>query len=657
MNAPTGAVFLSYASQDAAAAKLMSDALRAAGIEVWFDQAELRGGEIWDRKITEQIHQCRLFMPVISENTEARDEGYFRREWGVAVDRMRDMAEHKAFLVPVVIDGTGERQAAVPDRFRHVQWMKLPGGAPTPTFVNRIAALLGASNPNMSPEGAARVASGIPEPREPARRSIGVGVGALLLTVALGGGWLAWRHLGSHPVSASAADKSIAVLPFVDLSEKQDQAYLADGLAEEVIDLLAGLPGLKVIGRTSSFQFRGRQLDVRAIGAELGVAHVLEGSVRRSGDKVRVTAQLLNTHDGAHEWSETYDSQLDDVLKVQDAIAANLSRALEVAVDEAQIPIARMVSPAAYDLFLRGIHALDPFTKEGCQEAIGLFTQSLQIDPAFAPASVGTAWAYDDMGQNGWLPTPVAFERARASALRALELDPKIGAAHTILADVHLVYDWDWAAAERQIEQAFALGGRNAAGLTVAARIASTLDPASDKAASLLHEAIALDPLNAEAHMILGWWVYAHTGRFAEAERSMRRALQISPHWGSGHYFLAVDLLMLGRTDDALVEAASETLDDGQLEASAEIFYAQHRTGDSDAALAKATARNGDDWASAIARVYAFRGEADKAIQWLERAYSQHDEDLYFIKGDPILRVLESDPRYKAFLRKMKLPE
>ena len=674
---PAGAVFLSYASQDADAARRICDALRAAGIEVWFDQSELRGGDVWDRQIRKQIHDCALFVPVISAHSDARHEGYFRREWRLAVERAGDMAEDVAFLLPVVIDGTPDATARVPDRFREVQWSRLPGGQASASFIERVSRLLSpkpssalttARQPAVPASGAVRTSQ--ESARASWRSKAAVLVISAVLAVALAyfvadKFWLSKRvasstvsmTVGARSQPAAVPEKSIAVLPFIDLTEKQDQGYLADGMAEEVIDLLARLPGLKVIGRTSSFQFRGKALDVRSIGTTLGVAHVLEGSVRRSGDKVRVTAQLVNTRDGAHEWSDTYETTFDDVLKVQDAIAGSLARALEIAVGEVQIPVARTVSPEAYELFLKGMHAFDIFSQEGNEEAIGLFTQSLQLDSKFAPAAVGIAWAYERTGENGWLPTPEAFGRARANALQALEIDPKLGAAHTVLAAVHLAYDWDWAAAEREIQMAFALGGRDAAGLTTAARIASATDPASEKAVSFLREAIALDPLNAEAHMILGWWVYARTGRFVEAERSMRRGLQIDPRWGSGHFFLALDLITLGRLDDALVAAKEETFEDGQFECLAMIYHAQNRKADSDAALARAIAQNGADWASAIAQVYAFRGESDKALQWLDRAYAQHDEDLYFIKGDPILRALEPDPRYKAFLHKINLLE
>jgi TolB-like protein/tetratricopeptide (TPR) repeat protein len=678
---PAGAVFLSYASQDADAAERLATALRSGGIHVWFDKSELRGGDAWDRQIRQQIHDCRLFIAMISAHTEARDEGYFRREWKLAVDRTHDMSEGKAFLVPVVIDDTKDSRADVPDRFRELQWTRLPGGETSPTFVERVRRLLSPEAPS------ARAATpGSPTPttmRPPVAQRwwpksapwvtgavlavalAAIGVDRFLVsrrspppTPPAAPGTQTTAPAPATPATFNPPPHSIAVLPFVDMSEKKDQAYFGDGMAEEILNLLAKIPELTVIGRTSSFQFSGKTDDLRKIGMTLGAAYVVEGSVRRSADHVRVTAQLIDTRDGAHRWSDTYDAQFDDVLKVQDAIAGSLARALQIEVGDVEIPARPTVNPAAYDLFLKGMRAFDTKTQEGCEQAVGFFHQSLRLDPTFAPAAVGTAWTYEFMGEQAWLPTSKeAFERARESALHALELDPKLGAAHTVLANVRLVYDWDWAGAQQEIDKAFALGGRDAAALSVAARIISATAPSSPTVVSLLHEAIALDPLNAEAHMVLGELVYSRTGHFVEGERSIRRALQIDPQFGSGRYALAITLLMQGRVDEALVEARQETEVDGQLEGSAAIYHAQHRNADSDAAMAKSVATNANTWASAIARAYAFRGESSTAMKWLDRAYAQRDEDLYFIKGDPQLRSLEGDTRYKAFLRKMNLPE
>jgi adenylate cyclase len=649
-------VFVSYASQDVATADAVVENLERQGIKCWIAPRDVTPGSQYADEIVGAINDAKILVLVLSEHAVAsphvgkeieRASSKRRRIIGLRTDAAPLTRSFEYFL--------SESQ------WIDVAALGMPGA---------LTKLTQAVEQGLAPSSWVSPGLGA-DARNPADRkrklkfltiqrvfaaAVFLVVAAIIVDVVIRY-WPSKQGDVQSPAVAAISDKSIAVLPFADMSQKKDQEYFADGIAEQVLEHLARIPGLKVIGRTSSFQFRGSTLDVPSIGARIGVAHLLEGSVQRSGDTVRVTAQLISTKDGSHEWSDTYESKFDDVLKVQDAIASGLARALEIAVGDVQIPVSHRINAAAYDLFLKGMHAFDPFTEEGCQEAIGLFTQSLQLDPKFAPAEVGIAWAYDDIGQNGWLPTELAYGRARASAMRALELDPTLGAAHTVLADVRLVYDWDWAAAQREIDAAFVSGGRTSAGLAVAARIAAATDPASEKAAILLHEAIALDPLNAEAQIVLGYWVYARTGRFSEGARWIRRGLEISPHWGTGHYFLAIDLLMDGHIDEAIESAKAEKPDDGQFLALAAIYHAQHRFADSDAFLAKAIATNGDSWASAIAMLYAWRGEADKAMQWLERAYTQHDEQLYMIKGEPQLRNLEKDERYRDFLRKMNLPE
>jgi len=397
-----GAVFLSYASEDAPAAQRIAEALRSAGIEVWFDREELRGGDAWDQKIRQQIRDCRLFVPIISAHSEARLEGYFRREWKLAVDRTDDMASEVAFLVPVVIDDTPNASAHVPERFRHVQWTRLPGGEPSAAFTERVRQL-------RSPSGPANSAAGTDSRAAPVRdRPISLAevrprpswLRPALLVAALivlgGGAYVAIERYvlaKRTPPGASIGDKSIAVLPFVDLSEKHDQEYFADGMAEEVIDLLTNIPGLKVIGRTSSFQFKGKDQDLRAIGSTSGVSYIVEGSVRRSGDRLRVTAQLINARDGSHVWSDTYDEPAGDTLKVQDEIASNLARALQVSVGaDMELTRSSFKSVEAYDLYLRGRHAYDRFDKEGLESAAAYFQQVLELDPASVPAAEGSRW-------------------------------------------------------------------------------------------------------------------------------------------------------------------------------------------------------------------------------------------------------------------------
>jgi TolB-like protein len=310
---PSHAVFLSYASQDAEAAQKICEALRAASIEVWFDKSELRGGDVWDRSIRQQIRECQLFVPVISAHTDARREGYFRREWKLAVDRTHDMSERVAFLVPVVIDDTSDSRADVPDRFREVQWSRLPGGEACPAFVEGVKRLLlpaPATTPPLTGAGSG-VARATKEPVRAASRSrlTGLVVVAVIVAASLGYWALdrAWisKHMAPPPVAAAFAPPphSIAVLPFVNMSGDKGQEYFSDGLTEELLNSLAEINELQVAARTSSFYFKGKDVDLGTVAHKLNVGAVLEGSVRRSGNTVRITTQLINAVTGFHTWT------------------------------------------------------------------------------------------------------------------------------------------------------------------------------------------------------------------------------------------------------------------------------------------------------------------------------------------------------------------
>jgi hypothetical protein len=298
-------VFISYASQDAEAAKRICDALRAADIEVWFDQSELRGGDVWDRQIRQQIHDCRLFLPIVSANTEARVEGYFRREWKLAVDRTHDLSERVAFLVPIVIDSTPETKADVPDAFRHVQWTRLPGAVASAAFVERVRRLLSGElspEPTSSASAAVRASAAPATPKSVLaswRSKAAVLVTIAVVVAALG--YIVANRLvlskrlveaglppGSAPQSASATafnppPNSIAVLPFTNLSGDPKQEYFSDGMTEELINALSNINALQVIARTSSFSFKDQNVDIGTIARKLNVASILEGSIRCSG--------------------------------------------------------------------------------------------------------------------------------------------------------------------------------------------------------------------------------------------------------------------------------------------------------------------------------------------------------------------------------------
>jgi adenylate cyclase len=454
----------------------------------------------------------------------------------------------------------------------------------------------------------------------------------------------------------AASDKSIAVLPFLDLSEKKDQEYFANGIAEEVLDRLAKVPGLRVVGRASSFQFKGKNTDLAGIGAALGVAYLLEGSVRREAGRVRVSAQLIEARTGSERWSDRFDSDVVDVLQVQDTIATELARALQIAVEVDVASRTSIKSSETLDAYLRGLQSIDRSSQEGLESAVANLKQALSLDPTFAPAAIGLARAYVWIGTSGWQPTRVAFERAREAALLAQRLDPKNPTPHVLLAAIHTAYDWDWTGADRELHQASALGPDDFNAAQTAAWLAAARGQWNE-AQQFAVQAIALDPLNPDLHATLGYVVYLRSGRLAEAERSIRRALQINPGDAFGHYFLGEVLMLQGHHGGALAEFGKETPDDGQTVGYAMVHFATKRKAESDAQLAEAIRESATDWPLGIATVYAFRGEKDHAFEWLDRAYEARDEDLFMIKGNPLLKNLEGDPRYKAFLRKMNLPE
>jgi TolB-like protein/Tfp pilus assembly protein PilF len=499
-------------------------------------------------------------------------------------------------------------------------------------------------------------------------RISGVELSILIALLLVAGSVLWWAsrmetiHVASTAVAdathfnPSLGDKSIAVLPFVDLSEKKDQEYFADGMAEEIVDLLAKIPGLTVIGRTSSFQFKGKNEDLRTIGAKLNAAHVLEGSVRKSRDQVRITAQLIRTQTGAHEWSETYDRHIGDVLKLQDAIAAAVVRELQLTVSPGYLSSRSTIRDAeAYDLLLRGRRAADRWNEEGFDEAVTLLKQALDRDPASADAAAELAHAYQMLGDFGSLAPSAAFEQARRAAMAALRLDSNNARAHFVLGNIHILYDWDWASAEQDFRQAAALAPGSADGIQGQARLSLVLGRWDD-ALRQVDAALAQDPLDLSKLELLSI-IQTRRRRLTEAEAVIRRVLDVRPNYSWAHFELGVLLLVQGDRDGALVEMQRETAEIVKQPGLAMAYFSLGRRAESDAILARMIKERAETNAFQIAEVYALRGRSDEAMHWLERAYGQKDASMWLVKGDPPLANLEANPRHQALLRKMNLPE
>jgi len=448
---------------------------------------------------------------------------------------------------------------------------------------------------------------------------------------------------------------SIAVLPFADMSEKHDQEYFADGMAEEIIEQLAKIPAIKVIGRTSSFQFKGHNEDLRAIGAKLGVAYVVEGSVRKSGDRVRVTAQLIDVNDGSHHWSESYDRDLVDVLKVQDDISVGLVRALQLSMG-ADEPTLRptLKSADGYGLYLKGRQAFNRYDKPGYDQAASYFRQAMQLEPESALATAWLAYVCWTQTVYGLMPSATGGEEARRYAERARSLDPRSELAMATLGLVQM-QDFDWAAGAADLDRALALAPGNARILALQSDVAWVLGQ-WDQAIRELNAAVTLDPLFPAGYYLIGE-AQLGAGHWSDAEAAFDRAIEIAPHYAFVHFYLAKALLLKGEKQAALQQIALEPDETAQWAGRAAINHALGRKADSDAALKRLTELAAADWEFLIAYVHAYRGESDAAFLWLERAFTHKRPILFNIKSEPFLNPLKGDPRYKAFLKKMNLPE
>jgi TolB-like protein len=497
------AIFLSYSAHDEEAAQRICTALRAAGLNVWFDQNELRGGDAWDASIRRQIKECALFVPIISASTETRGEGYFRLEWRLAVERSYLMADDQAFLMPVVIDETPEISARVPDRFRERQWTRLKDGETTPGFVDQVRRALSASLvvASIAPPRGALATPNLRSWKWPAATLGLVATGALIIVA------LAMRG-GREPPKVSAATaapsdraapspKSIAVLPFQNLSGRPEDAYLAAGLQEEILNALARMRDLKVISRTSANAFNGDTPNVREISQRLGVGSVLEGSIRRDGNAVRLTVQLIDARDDRHLLAENYDRDLGHILGLQSAVARKVADALSATLtryEQGALDRVATNNGDAYNLYLRAVALWrQPALNDevGVQASRPLLEQALRIDPDYSDAlallSESHTWSYAN------LPNPADAVSAKQAYEHVLQLDPQLPEARLA----------------RGLYQMYVMG-----------------DPG--QAYVDLSVVVKLRPNSAEAHYVCGL-ALRRLGRFDEALQHLRRGWDLDP--------------------------------------------------------------------------------------------------------------------------------
>jgi TolB-like protein len=484
-------------------------------------------------------------------------------------------------------------------------------------------------------------------------------LGVLTLLFLLGGG-LFWRY--QHAVqpagvatpsawvapTVTATDKSIAVLPFVNMSSDKEQEYFADGISEELLNLLAQVPQLRVIARTSSFSFKGKDADIAAIADKLNVAHVLEGSVRKSGDTLRITAQLIRTSDSSHLWSQTFDRPVTEVFKVQDEIAATVVEQLKIKL-LVDAPKAKPTDPQAYALFLQAREA-SRYDARSIERAIGLYTEALAIDPRYAPAWDGLARAYNDQIDIGSVRPTAVLPLARASIEQALASDPGYAPVYARAAWIEGVVEGNTAAGARHVERGLALDPANLDLLEAAVKISRRLDR-PELSTALAEYAVKRDPVNVTGRENLAV-AYFFSGRIDDAVAEYRNAINLKTGTGILHEQLGEVLLMKGDTAAALAEIRQESDESFRLIGLAMVHHTLGQNAESDSNLDQLIRKYADTQAYSIAYVLALRGEIDRAFEWLDKAVEQRDPLVGLIAIDPMLKVLHSDPRWLPFLRK-----
>jgi TolB-like protein len=674
LSSTSHAVFISYASQDAEAASRICQALRAAGLEVWFDQSELRGGDAWDQKIRREIHDCALFIPIVSQHTQERLEGYFRHEWKLAIERTHHMAEQKPFLVPVVVDGTRDQEAFVPDVFRTVQWTRVPGGEPPPAFVERIKRLL---SPELIPLSA--VSGAAPGFRDPVRAIWRSKPVLLAMVVVAALAYLVADRLwvSRHP-STSAGDtasrataelaagafapppRSIAVLPFVNMSGDATQDYFCDGLTEELLNSLSRISELQVAARTSSFYFRGEHADLSTIAHKLNVASVLEGSVRRSGHTVRITAQLNNTVTGFHVWSKTYDRDLDDVLKLQTEIATAVAVALRVTLlgdEAAKIELGGTRNPAAFDAYLRGSKAFGLGQgASSLQSAIAAYTEAIRLDPNYALALAGRSRALSDYA-SGYAPESAiheVYDKAQADARQALKLAAELAEGHLALATYFYKGSLDFAGASEEYESAMTLAPGSAQILIEGARFAVIMGR-FDAGLIAGHRAVALDPLSARSRVLLAEALYL-ARRYEEAVAACEEAISLEPGFKAAYGWRGLAYYGLGDLRRARSSCESRPEHWSSQLCRAITYDKLGRHADAEVALKNLHAQYGDAAAYQYATIYAQWGNTAKALSWLTTAIKAADSGVGYVKVDPLMDPLRNEPRFQAIERELMFP-
>src|ERR1700733_13572554 len=564
-------VFISYASQDAAVAERLCATLEAAGFPCWIAPRDVQAGAPYADAIVRAINEAKAVVLVLSASAIGSDH--------VAREVERAASKHKP-VIAFRID-TAALNPGLEYFLSNSQWIDVPAMG-MPAALAKLAQAAGHRSGQSVAAAQVDVASAKPLDLTGGRAKLIVGAAVVIsvcVAVALGVHFWSQSHKATQPAAAVAIiDKSIAVLPFVDMSEKHDQEYFSDGLSEELIDMLTKVPELRVPARTSSFYFKGKQATIADIAKALGVAHVLEGSVRKSGNTLRITAQLVRADNGYDVWSESYDRPLDDIFKIQDEIAGAVVAALRVHMLPMQQPSdreqPRTGNLAAYNLYLQGRQSYNQGDTAGYHHAATAFQAAIELDPAYAAAYADLALA------QFWLTsdeTPSAdsgaagLDRAYAAAEKAVTLAPGLAAGYSARGFLRAIYRFDFAGAQADMDKAVALSPGDA---DILHRSAVFLAVLGKLPAAIAREeqALALDPLSGEICMRLGFFLAANQ-QLAQARELYEKALAIAPNSIRARFNLGELELLENHPEQALAMSRQNENEDFRLVGQAEAEY------------------------------------------------------------------------------------
>ena len=650
-------VFISYASQDTVVADAVVLAIERQGLKCWVAPRDVTPGEFYADAIVRALNAARIFVLVLTENAVTSPH-VLREVERTSAKRHPIISFRIGFVsLPPALEyflsashwldaSTSGIDSALPKLVEAVQHLVAVPSVADPAHAGDSAMPVRDLFPHR-PDGT------VPSQRlsRPAIVFAAV-IAAIVVYLAMDKLWLAKHIAAVAPATAPAApavisEKSVAVLPFLDMSEKKDQEYFSDGLSEELIDLLTKVAGLRVPARTSSFSFKGKQTTVSEISKALNVSHVLEGSVRKAGNRLRIVAELIDARTDTHLWSHAYDRELTDVFKVQDEIAASVVTQLRITLLGAA-PESKTTDPKAYTLFLEGLHYGRQYTKEGFERSISLYGQALAIDSNYAAAWDGLARNYINQTTNGLRPRDEGSRLAREAANRAISIDPEFASAYARLGSIAARFDGDFVTAAKLFERALALQPSNSTIVGNAANLAYLVGRL-DTAIALQKYTNARDPLSGIGHENLGIF-YVHAGRPDEALAELHAALSLNPKQLLAYSWISRALLLKDDPKAALTAIQQEPEDELRLAGLAMASYALRQKADSDAALAELIKRGED---ASVASVLAFRGEPNRAFEWLEKAASKNELQDNSIATDPDFANLRRDARWLPFLRKI----